>query len=126
MENSWIKKTLPPLSHHISSVEFPKLDQYDRRIKGGLALFVASIYHLVDEKYHEELNNKLNNIFQQMPKLAEFIGRHDINVNIGMRKKIYGSVLGTHGIDNRNKKGRRLLGLLLTNSLKVTNSFFKK
>ena len=89
-------------------------------------MFVASIYHLVDEKDHEELNDDLIDILWQTPKLAEFIGGHDVNVNVGVRKKIYESVLGTHGIDNRNKKGRRLLGLLLTNSLKVTNSFFKK
>ena len=36
------------------------------------------------------------------------------------------SILGPHGLDNRNKKGEQLLELLLSYDLKIANSFFTK
>ena len=55
-----------------------------------------------------------------------FIGGHDVNANLGIRKKLYKGVIGPFGIDNRNMKGRRLLSVLSQNRLRVTNSYFKK
>ena len=39
---------------------------------------------------------------------------------------MHGKVIGIHGLNNRNKKGRNLLGVLNANNLRVVNSFFKK
>ena len=39
---------------------------------------------------------------------------------------MYGKTLGPWGINNRNMKGRRLLGFFSNNQLKIANSFFKK
>ena len=115
MKNGWIKNFTPPITSKFVgqligvNLLFPKLDQYYMRVKGGLTFFVALIYHPVDEKDYEEFNDELNDIFQQIPESVEFIGGCDVNVNVGLRNKMYGSVLGTYGIDNRNKKGHRLL-----------------
>ena len=60
-----------------------------------------------------------------VPKNANFIGGHDVNVNLGIISKMYGKTLGPWGINNRNMKGRRLLGLFSNNQLKIANSFYK-
>jgi len=79
---------------------FPKMDRFERMLKGGIALFVASIYHPVDENEHKEFNDILNVILSSIPKSAEFIGGHAINTNVRKRKKMYGKALGPFGIDN--------------------------
>ena len=61
-----------------------------------------------------------------VPKSAGFIGGHDVNANLGIRTKMYQKTLGLWGINNRNMKGRRLLGVFSQHRLKVTNSFYKK
>ena len=65
-------------------------------------------------------------LVNSVPKSLNFIGGHDVNANLGIRKKLYKGVIGPLGIDNRNTKGRRLLSVLSQNRLKVTNSYFKK
>ena len=55
-----------------------------------------------------------------------FIGGHDVNANLGIRKKLYRGVIGPFGIDNRNMKGRILLSFLSQNRLRVINSYFNK
>ena len=59
-----------------------------------MKLFVASIYHLVDENEHEEFNNILSVILSSIPKSAEFIREHGINVNVKKKKKMYRKALG--------------------------------
>ena len=60
-----------------------------------------------------------------VPKTAKFIGGHDVNANLGTRSKMYRKTLGPWGINNRNMKGRRLLGFSSHNQLKIANSLFK-
>ena len=48
----------PPITTHLQSkfvgrflglkLQFPRFDQFDRRLRGELKLFISSIYHLVD------------------------------------------------------------------------------
>ena len=50
----------PPITTHLQSkfagrflglkIQFPCFDQFDRRVRGELKLFIASIYHPVDVK----------------------------------------------------------------------------
>ena len=49
-----------------------------------------------------------------------------MNANLGVRSKIHHQAIGMYGINNRNKKGGRLLGLFSANNLKVINSFYEK
>ena len=43
-----------------------------------------------------------------------------------MRLKKYCQEIGPHGIDNSNKYGIRLLGVLSTNNIKIVNTFYQK
>ena len=61
-----------------------------------------------------------------VPKTAEFIGGHDVNANLGILNNMYHKTLGPWGINNRNMKGRILLGFFSQHRLKVTNIFYKK
>ena len=78
-----------------------------------MKLFIASIYHPVDVNEHEELNNILSMLVNSVPKSLSFIGGHDVNANLGVRKKLCKDVIGPFGIYNRNMKGRRLLRVLI-------------
>ena len=103
-----------------------RLDLYKGKLRGKLTLFVASVYHPVYETEHTEFINTLSSIMSLVPNTAEFIGGHDVNANLGISTKMYQKTLGPWGIDNRNTKGRIILGLFSHNRLKVTNSFLKK
>ena len=61
-----------------------------------------------------------------VPKSLSYIGGHDVNVNLGVRKKLYKGVIGPFGVDNGNMKGRRFLRVRIQNRLRVTNSYFNK
>ena len=65
-------------------------------------------------------------LINSVPKSLDFIGGHDLNANLGIRKQLYKGVIEPFGIDNRNMKVRRLLSVLIQNRLRVTNSYFKK
>ena len=49
-----------------------------------------------------------------------------MNANLGVRKQMYKKGIGIYGLDNRNMKGRNLLGVLRENKPRVVNSFFFK
>ena len=106
--------------------KFPRIDPYKKKLRGNTLLFVASIYHPVDELEHTEFIDILSTIMSSVPENANFIGGHDVNANLGIRSKMYGKTLGPWGIKNRNMKGRRLLGFFSNNQLKIANSFYKK
>ena len=106
-------------------LRFPRIDPYKKKITGNTALFVASIYHPVDELKHTEFIDILSNIMCSVTQNANFIGGRDVNSNFGIRSKIYWKTLGPWGINNRNMKGRRLLGFFSHNQLKIANSFFR-
>ena len=67
---------------------FPRLDQYDQRIRGHITLFVASVYHLVNEVKNPAFNETLISIMNSVPKTAEFIGGHGVNANLGICNKM--------------------------------------
>ena len=89
-------------------------------------MFIVSIYHPVYAKYHEEFNDTLSILVNSVTKSLKFIGKHDVNANLGVRGKMYKVVIGPFDIDNRNTKGRRLLSVVIQKILWVANSYFKK
>ena len=103
-----------------------QIDQYKKKLRSLIKLFVASIYHPVDEIEHTEFIDIISTIMSSVLKQSKFIGGQDVNANIGVRSKMYGKTLGPWGINNRNIKGRRLLGFFSNNQLKIANSFYKK
>ena len=60
-----------------------------------------------------------------IPKNVEFIGGHDVNENLGVRKQMYKKVIGIYGLDNRNMKGPNMLGGIRENNLRVVNRLKK-
>ena len=107
-------------------LKFLRIDQYEKKVRGNITLFVTLIYHLVDELKHTEFIDILSTIMSSVPKNAKFIGGHAVNVNLGIISKMYGKTLGLWGINNRNMKGKRLLGFFSNNQLKIAKSFYKK
>ena len=107
-------------------LRFPRIDPYKKKVRGNTTLFVASIYHPVDELKHTEFIDILSNIMSSVPKNANCIGGHDVNANLGIGSKMHGKTLGPWRINNQNMKGRRLLGFFSNSQLKIANSFFKK
>ena len=65
-------------------------------------------------------------LVNSVPKSSKFIGGHDVNANLGVRKKLHKGVIGTFGIDNRNTKGRILLSVLSQNRPGTANIYFNK
>ena len=74
-------------------LRFPRIDPYKKKVRGNTKLFVASIYHPVDELEHTEFIDIMSNIMCSVPKNADFIGGHDVNANLGIRSKMYGKTL---------------------------------
>ena len=59
-------------------------------------------------------------------KNVEFIGGRDVNANLGVKKHMYKKMIGIYRLNNRNMKGRNMLGVLRANNLRVVNSFILK
>ena len=70
-------------------MSFPKFDKWGKRVRGFLKIFVASIYHPNDIKETREFNETVSSLLNLIPKHVEFIGGHDVNPNLGVRKQMY-------------------------------------
>ena len=98
------------------------------------ALTLASVYHPCtktgdDATYHRFLDT-LDTLLGLAPMKSEIIMGADINSNIGtldnQNSPKFCTVLGTHGLSKRNKKGKNLLHVYLTHQLCVMNTFSKE
>ena len=49
----------------------------------------------------------------------------DVNCNVGIISKRFKDILGPHGLDNRNFKGRQLLYLYKSNNFKYFYPFLR-
>ena len=81
-------------------LRFPRIDPYKKKVRGNTTLFVASIYHPVDDLEHTEFIDILRNKKSSVPKNANFIGGHNVNANLGIISEMYGKTLGPWGINN--------------------------
>ena len=88
-------------------LKFTGIDPYKKKVRVNTTLFLASIYHPVDELEHTEFIDILSTIMSSVPKNANFVGGHNVNSNLGIGSKMYGKNLGPWGINNKNMKGRR-------------------
>ena len=75
-------------------LRYPWINQYKKKVRGNIKLFIASTYHPVDEFEHTEFIDILSSIMSSVPKTAKFIGGHDVNTNQGIRAKMYRKTLG--------------------------------
>ena len=65
---------------------------------------MASIYNPDDIREIGEFNEALSSLMNLIPKNVEFIGGHDVNAKLGVRKQMYKKVIGIYGLENRNTK----------------------
>ena len=49
-------------------LRYPRIYQYEKKVRGNITLFVASIYHPVDELEHTEFMDILSTIMRSVPK----------------------------------------------------------
>ena len=60
---------------------------------------------------YKRLNEELESFYNAIPRNVELLSVQDIHANIHVRSKIFSDVIGIHGLDNRNAKGKDLLFL---------------
>ena len=94
-------------------------DTYHWRAKGQIKLFLCSVYHPCDAEAQKEFYDDLDNFIARRPRNSEMLMGADVNCNVGTRSPRFCDILGPHGLNNRNTKGRKLLYLYKTNNLKV-------
>ena len=112
------------------TLSFPNLsnkrkDTYTWRAKGSIKLFLYSVYHPYEADEQKEFYDELDTFISNRPCKSEVLMGADVNCNVGIRTRSFGDVLGPHGINNRNLKGKELLYLYKTNNLKLLLSFFQ-
>ena len=69
-------------------LSFPLINQYENKVRGNTKIFVASVYHPVDEVEHTDFINILSSITSSVLKVAKLIGGHDVNAKLGTRSKM--------------------------------------
>ena len=100
------------------------MDTYRRKAKGVIKVFLCSIYHPYKPEEQQQFYPELDHFIANRPRNAEILMGADVNCNVGISSPCFSHMLGPHGIDNRNIKGRELLYIYKTNNLKVLLSFF--
>lgn len=100
-------------------------DTYHRKAKGWIKIFLCSVYHPYDADEQLEFYDELDQFITRRPRKSEILIGADVNCNAGTRTPRFSDVLGPHGINNRNYKGRALLYLYKTNNLKILLTYFK-
>jgi hypothetical protein len=124
-------------------LSFPNINPYGKKIKGELKIFLASAHHPNDPLEYEEFNDKLAELLLEAEpydrNLAEImlevdspyksscrlIG-HNINANVGARDcEEIKCILGPNSIDNLDTKGILARNFMLSQNLRVLNTYFK-
>ena len=70
-------------------LRLPRINQYEKKVRGNTKLFIASVYQPVEEFEQTDFIDILSSIIRSVPKTAKFIGGHDVNANLGTRSKMY-------------------------------------
>ena len=100
-------------------------DRYRRTAKGSIKLFLCSVYHPYDHAEQIEFYDELESFLGGKPRNSELLLGVDVNCNLGIRTPMFRDVIGPHGINNRNNKGKDLLYLLKSFNLKILLTFFQ-
>ena len=69
-------------------LRYPRINQYKKKVRGNTTLFVASIYHPVDEFENTEFIDILRFIMSSVLKTANIIEGKDVDANLGIRSKM--------------------------------------
>ena len=93
-------------------LKFPNIDKKGRTINGNLKLALVSVYHPCHDPQHEAFSEVLDSLLTKASEDGySIVMGADINAQVGIRdKEEYRQVLGPHGIDRRNTRGKVLFG----------------
>jgi len=78
-----------------------------------------------DDETKDHCYAMLRSTLMQVPRRDKIIVLGDFNLSIGSDSKIWGNVMGKHGVGNINSSGHRLLSLCSEFGLFVTNTLFQ-
>jgi len=78
-----------------------------------------------DDETKDHYHAMLRSTLMQVPRKDKLIVLGDSNARIGSDSKIWGNVMGKHGVGNINSNGHRLLSLCSEFGLFVTNTLFQ-
>jgi exonuclease III len=111
------------------TVQYDCYDSHGRRIKGKATKFaLTSVYHPCNNDDHAQFCDTLNSLLRQIGIDAKthLIMGADVNVRLGKRECAeHSKIIGPHGIDQSNERGRNLLTLYSTHQLRIENTFFE-
>ena len=120
------------------NIKLTSTDRTGKQIRGKkgakhLALTLASVYHPCTKTGEDDIYlrflDTLDELLSRAPAASEIIMGADVNSNIGKLDRIssteFRSVLGPHGLHQRNAKGESLLHVYLGHQLRVMNTFFE-
>ena len=96
------------------TLSFPNIsnclkDRYHHKAKGYIRLFLCSIYHPHDHAELTEFYDEPESFISSRPRKSELLIGADINCNLGVHTPMFRDVIGKHGIDHRNNKGKDIL-----------------
>ena len=99
-------------------------DTFKRKAKGSIKIFLCSIYHPYEFDKQREFYDELNHFITTRTRNSDIFMWAEVNCNVGKISKRFKDILGPHGLDNWNLKGRDILYLYKSNNFKILLSFF--
>ena len=79
----------------------------------------------MDHDEQKRFNKELAIFYNAIYRNAKILAGQDVNANIGVQSEMFSDVIGTHGLGNRNAKGKDLLFLLKSIKPRVLITYFK-
>ena len=77
------------------------------------------------QKPSEDFYNQLQSVLASIPPTDMVIVLSDFNARVGTDTDTWHTVLSPHGVGNINGNGQRLLDFCATNSLLISNTWFR-
>jgi hypothetical protein len=109
------------------NVKFDSYNSRGKRIKGkSLTIALISVYFLCDGAKHEQFSASFDSMLNSINSNTMVMIGSDINARIGIRTcEEHASMIGPHGIERSNKRGKNLLHILGAHQMRVENTFFQ-
>ena len=77
------------------------------------------------QKSSEDFYDQLQSVMTSIPPTDMVIVLGDFNARVGTDTNTWHTVIGPHGVGNVNENGQRLLDFCATNSLLISNTWFR-
>ncbi len=109
------------------NVKFDSYNSHGKRIKGkSLTIALISVYFPCDEAKDEQFSASFDSMLNSINSNRMVVISSDINARIGIRTcEEHDSMIGAHGIERSNERGKNLLLILSAHQMRVENTFFQ-